>query len=49
MLETFVRQFAKAEGVTETLKRTDQLEWVRRMNYIRNRAEEIALDEIIYR
>jgi len=49
MLETFVRQFAKAEGVTEALKRTNQLEWVRRMNNISNRAEEVVLNEIIYR
>ena len=49
MLETLVRQYAKAEGVTESLKRTDQLEWVHRMNNIRNRAEEIVLNEIIYR
>ena len=47
-LETFVRQYAKAEGVTEALKRSDQLEWVQRMNNIRNRAEEAVLNEIIY-
>ena len=49
MLETFVRQYAKAEGVTEALKRSDQLEWVRHMNDIRNRAEEFVLSAIIYR
>ena len=49
MLETFVRQYAKAEGVAESLKRTDQLEWVRRMNNIRNRDEEFVLSAIIYR
>ncbi|MBR6051044.1 MAG: TnpV protein [Clostridia bacterium] len=38
MLETHVRPYAKAEGVTEALKRSDQLEWVQRMNNIRNRA-----------
>ena len=48
MLETLVRQYAKAEGVTEALKRSDQFEWVRRMNNIRNRAEEVVLNEIIY-
>lgn len=48
MLETLIQQYAKAEGVTESLKRSDQLEWVRRMNNIRNRAEEIVLNEIIY-
>ena len=49
MLETLVRQYAKSEGVTEALKRADQLGWVPRMNNIRNRAEEIVLSEIIYR
>ena len=49
MLETLVRQYEKAEGVTEFLKRADQLEWVRRMNNIRNRAEEFVLNEIINR
>ncbi len=49
MLESLVRQYAKAEGVTESLKRTDQLEWVRRMNNIRNRTEEVVLNEITYR
>ena len=49
MLKTLVRQYAKAEGVTEALKRSDQLGWVQRMNSIRNRAEEFVLSEIIYR
>ena len=49
MLETLVRQYAKAEGVTEALKRADQLGWVQKMNSIRNRAEEVILNEIIYR
>ena len=49
MLETLVWQYEKAEGVTETLKREDQLGWVQQMNSIRNRAEEVVLNEIIYR
>ena len=49
MLEAFIQQYVKAEGVTESLKRTDQLEWVRRMNSIRNRAEEVVLNKIIFR
>ena len=49
MLETLIRQYAKAEGVTEALKRSDQLGWVQRMNSIRNRAEEVMLNEIIDR
>ena len=43
-----VRQMQEAEGVTEALKATDQLEWVRRMNSIRNRAEEIIKTELIF-
>ena len=43
-----VRQMQEAEGVTEALKAVDQLEWVRRMNSIRNRAEEIILREIVF-
>ena len=39
---------AKREGVTEVLKAADQMEWVRRMNSIRSRAEEIALSELVY-
>ena len=37
-----------AEGVTEKLKCTRQMEWVQRCNNIRNRAEEIVLHEMIY-
>jgi len=37
-----------AEGVTEELKRTRQMEWVQRCNNIHNRAEEIVLHEMIY-
>ena len=44
-----VRQMQEAEGVTEALKAADQLEWVRRMNNIRNRVEEIVYNEIVYR
>ncbi len=47
-MEYTVREMAKAEGVTEALKATDQMEWVRRMNSIRNRAEEILFREVIY-
>ena len=48
MLFQLVRQMAKDEGVDEALKRRDQLDWVQRMNSIRNRAEEVVLNEIIY-
>ena len=48
MLNRLTNQMAKAEGVTEQLKADDQMEWVRRMNNIRNRAEEIVNSELIY-
>ena len=44
-----IRQMQEAEGVTEALKAADQLEWVRRMNNIRNRAEEIVYNEFVYK
>ncbi|MDR3889233.1 MAG: TnpV protein, partial [Faecalibacterium sp.] len=43
-----VQQMQEAEGVTEAPKAADQLEWVRRMNSIRNRAEEIIKTEVIF-
>ena len=46
--EILVEQMAKQEGVTEQLKAQDQMLWVRRMNSIRARAEEIVREEIIY-
>ena len=48
-MELLIRQMAEREGVTEALKAADQMEWVRRMNSIRNRAEEIVLSELVYR
>ena len=47
-MELLISQMAKLEGVTEALKAADQMEWVRRMNSIRNRAEEIVLHELVY-
>ena len=47
-MEIIVPAMAKQEGVTETLKAADQMEWVCRMNSIRNRAEEIVLHELVY-
>ena len=47
-MELLVRQMAEAEGVTEKLKAENQMEWVRRMNSIHNRAEEAVLQELIY-
>ena len=48
MFNRLVKQMAEREGVTEQLKADGQMEWVRRMNNIRNRATEIINGEIIY-
>ena len=47
-LAALTRQLAATEGVTESLKARDQLEWLRHMNSLRNRAEEIVKNELIY-
>ena len=47
-LALIIRQMQEAEGVDEALKAADQLKWVRRMNSIRNRAEEIIKTELIF-
>ena len=47
-MEIVVSAMAKQEGVTESLKAADQMEWVHRMNSIRSRAEEIVLTELVY-
>ena len=47
-VEKLIEQMAEQWRVTEELKRQEQMEWVRRMNNIKNAAEEIALKEIIY-
>lgn len=47
-VELIIRQMKGREGVTEALKAVDQIEWVRRMNSIYNRAEEIVLSELVY-
>ena len=47
-MEAIVSAMAKQEGVTEALKATDQMAWVRSMNSIHNRAEEIVLAELVY-
>ena len=46
-MAVLIRQMQRAEGVTEELKESDQMEWVRRMKNIRNRAEEIIRQELI--
>ena len=48
MFLRLVKQMAECEGVTEQLKADNQLEWVQKMNNIRNRAAEIVNTELIY-
>lgn len=48
MRERLVKQFQKEEGVTEDLKRKDQMAWVSAMNSIYNRVDEIILHDLIY-
>ena len=48
MFDLLVRQLAKQEGITETLKAENQMEWVQRMNSIRNHATEIVNHEFIF-
>lgn len=43
-----VKQMADAEGITETLKASDQMEWVGRMNACQDRATEIVYHQVIY-
>ena len=47
-IEATVSKMAPLEGVTERLKAADQMEWLRRMNNLRARAEELVLCEIVY-
>ena len=47
-LELIIEQMKAAEGVTENMKATDQMAWVGAMNSIRNRAEEIVTNELVY-
>ena len=48
MEQKLTEQMAQTEGVTERLKATDMMSWVRKMNSIQNRAQEIVLTEIVY-
>ena len=47
-MNTLQTQMAEREGVTEQLKADNQLEWVGRMNNIRNRAIEVVNNELVY-
>ena len=48
MFDLLMKQYAAREGVTEQLKAENQMEWVRRMNGIRNRVEETIAKRLIY-
>ena len=48
MFSQLVKQLAEKDGITEALKVTDQMEWVRRMNAARAQAAEIVSNELIY-
>ena len=48
MCSRLVKQMAEREGITEQLKAANQMEWVRQMNNIRIRANDIVLRELIY-
>ena len=47
-MDRMIRQMAEAEGISESLKAKDQLSWVGQMNSIRQQAEEVVLEEIVY-
>ena len=49
MFAKLVEDMAKREGVTETLKAKNQMEWVHRMNALHFAAEEVVLHDFIYR
>ena len=46
--DLLMKQFAENENITEDLKATNQMEWVGKMNAIKNAVEEIILKELIY-
>lgn len=48
MFSQLVKQMAEREGVTETLKAKNQMEWVQKMNNIRSRATEIINNDLIF-
>ena len=48
MFFQLVKEVAEKENITEELKSNDQMLWVQKMKYIRNRVTEIVIKEIIY-
>jgi len=49
MFDNLIVQYKMSEGITEDLKATNQMEWVRRMNNVKQRVTEIVNNELIYR
>lgn len=49
MFDALIKQFKQAEGITEQLKAENQMEWVARMNNIRQRVTEIVNADLIYK
>ena len=49
MFDNLIVQYKKVEGITEELKATDPMEWVRRMNNIKQRVTETVNNQLIYR
>ena len=49
MFDNLIVQYKKSEGITEELKATNQMEWVRRMNNIQERVTETVNNELIYK
>jgi len=49
MMDHIIMHMAKAEGISEELKATDQMEWVRQMNSIRNQGEEVVNVDLIFK
>ena len=47
-MDVLIKQMARAQGVDEKLKASDQMRWMRMMNNIRNAVEEIVINEIVY-
>lgn len=48
LVSRLVKEYAEKGGVTEQLKATDQMAWVRRMNNIRERATEVVNSEVVF-
>ena len=48
MFSQLVKQLAERDGITETLKANNQIEWVRRMNSVRSQATDIVNEELIF-